>query len=226
MDEEEEVEKKSGGDPTLALFLGLYLILLAFFVLLNTLATLKEDRVKAVMGSLLATFSTEILDLSNPTDFNASIGSVLAAEEFHREIREFFEVAVPLAKVDLYSGGAIMQVQLPADQMFLPGSTELRADREDLINRIARSLARNVAGRHYEFEFSTFTGPFMTEEPGSGNVLEIARAGAMARAMIRRGVPPKSLAIGAQPGNPENLELNFVLRVDEDAKVDFELDEG
>ena len=96
--EEEIEEAKPEKDPTLALFLGLYLILLAFFVLLNTMATLKDDRVKSVMGSLLATFSTEILNVANPTEFTASVGEDLATEEFHRDVEDFFEVAVPLAK--------------------------------------------------------------------------------------------------------------------------------
>jgi hypothetical protein len=43
MDEDAETPKAAKKDPTLALFLGLYLILLAFFVLLNTLASLKEN---------------------------------------------------------------------------------------------------------------------------------------------------------------------------------------
>ena len=89
MDDEEDA-KAPAKDPTLALFLGLYLILLAFFVLLNTMATLKEDRVKAVLGSLLSTFSTEILNTVNPTEFTASVGDDLATKEFHREIRDFF----------------------------------------------------------------------------------------------------------------------------------------
>ena len=100
MEEEVEQPKEAPKDPTLALFLGLYLILLAFFVLLNTMATIQEDRVKAVLGSLLSTFSTEVLNFASPTEFSASVGDTLASQEFHREIRDFFEVAVPLAQVE------------------------------------------------------------------------------------------------------------------------------
>jgi hypothetical protein len=221
MDEDAETPKAAKKDATLALFLGLYLILLAFFVLLNTLASLKEDRVKAVLGSLMATFSTEILDTMTPTEFSASVGNLLATEEFHREIREFFEAAVPLSRVESYSAGKLMHARIPADELFEPGSIAFRDDRDELLQRIARSLSRRVEGLRYEVEFSTFTGPFLDDEGGGGLVLEVARAGAFARALFDRGVPGESITIGARPGNPEELEMTFLVRVVDRAKVDF-----
>lgn len=226
MDEDEEQTAERDKDPTLALFLGLYLILLAFFVLLNTLATLKEDRVKAVLGSLLSTFSTEILDTANPTEFTASVGESLATQEFHREVRDFFEVAVPLARVELFSSGAVMRITLPSAQLFDPGTTVVRQDRQELMFRVVRSLSRRVVGLRYEVEFSTFTGPFLAEEVTAGQVLEIARAGAFARELERRGVPGNSVVIGAQPGNPAEVQMTFFLRVEDEAKVDFLGPEG
>lgn len=220
MDDEDE-PKAAQKDPTLALFLGLYLILLAFFVLLNTMATLKEDRVKAVLGSLLSTFSTEILNTLNPTEFTASVGNELSTQEFHREIRDFFEVAVPLSRVEFYSAGSVMRIRMPADQLFEPGSIVVRDDREDLMFRITRALKRRVAGLRYEVEFSTFTGPFIGDETATGQVIEIARAGSFARVVADSGAPVNSLTIGAQPGNPGEIEMTFLVRVVEQARVDF-----
>lgn len=227
MDEEEaEPAPQPEKDPTLALFLGLYLILLAFFVLLNTMATLKDDRVKSVMGSLLATFSTEILNVANPTEFTASVGEDLATEEFHRDVEDFFEVAVPLAKVEFFSAGTIMRIALPADQLFEPDSTRVRSDRQDLMHRITGSLSRRVIGLRYEIEFSTFTGPFFFDDLASGQVLEVARAGAFARELLRRKVPPDSIVIGSRPGNPEEVEITFFIRIEQSSKVDFEGEGG
>jgi hypothetical protein len=222
MDEEEEAEvAEVQKDPTLALFLGLYLILLAFFVLLNTMATPKQDRVKAVMGSLLSTFSTEILNKMNPTEFTASVGDSLALEEYHREVRDFFQVAIPLSRVEFFSAGTVMRVRMPADQMFERGSILLREDREDLIHRITRSLSRKVAGLSYELEFSTFTGPFLANEGATAQIIEIARAGAFARAIQERGAPAESVVIGAQPGSPGDIEMIFQVRVHSGSRVDF-----
>lgn len=221
MDEDEDDAKAPLKDPTLALFLGLYLILLAFFVLLNTMATPKEDRVKAVLGSLLSTFSTEILNTLNPTEFTASIGNDLATKEFHREIRDFFEVAVPLSRVEFFSAGSIMKIRMPADQLFEPASIIIREDRSDLMYRVTRALKRRVAGLRYEVEFSTFTGPFLGDEASAGKVIEIARAGAFARAIEDGGAPVNSLTIGAQPGNPGEIELTFLVRIVDQARIDF-----
>jgi len=222
MDDEEEAPPAVPKDPTLALFLGLYLILLAFFVLLNTMATPKEDRVKAVLSSLLSTFSTEILNTINPTEFTASVGEVLATEEYHREIKDFFEVAIPLSRVEFFSAGAAMRIVMPADQLFEPASIRIRADREDLMRRIVTSLKRRVMGMRYEMEFTTFTGPVVAQDTAASQIIEVARAGALARAMEDRDVPADTLVIGAQPGNPEEVEFTFTVRVEDGAKVTFE----
>lgn len=218
--DEDDAPKAAQKDPTLALFLGLYLILLAFFVLLNTMASPKEDRIKAVLSSLLATFSTEILSRAAPTEFAASVGEILAVAEFHREIRDFFESAVPLARVDSFSAGTVMRIRLPADQLFEPRSIRIRADREDLLARIERAMNRDVKEVRYEVELATFTGPFMAGDTPSGHLLEVARAGAFARALEARGVPRGALLVGALPGNPDDIELTFRLRVLEGAKLE------
>jgi len=221
MDDDAESKKAPQKDPTLALFLGLYLILLAFFVLLNTMATPKDDRIKAVLGSLLATFSTEILNRVTPTEFAASIGEDVALQEYHRDIRTFFEVAVPLARVEYYSAGTVMRVRLPADQLFEPESIRVRGDREELWSRIQRAMQRDVRDKRYELEFIVFTGPFLAGEAPSGRLLEVARAGAFARLLEARGVRRDLIVIGARPGNPDEIEMTFQVRVLEPVKADL-----
>lgn len=219
--DEEETAKEPLKDQTAALFLGLYLILLAFFVLLNTMASPKEDRVKAVLGSLLSTFSTEIMNTRAPTDFTSSVGEILASEEFHREIRDFFEVAVPLSRVEFFSAGTMMQIILPVDQLFEPGSIVLREDSDEILGRVVRAMSRRVEGLRYDIEFTTFTGPFAAAPTGGVQVLEVARAGAFARILVERGIGAEAITIGAQPGNPLELSMTFLVRIVDQAKVEF-----
>ena len=219
--DEEETAKAPLKDPTLSLFLGLYLILLAFFVLLNTMASLKEDRVKAVLGSLLSTFSTEIMNSRAPTEFTASVGEILASEEFHREIRDFFEVAVPLSRVEFFSAVTMMRITLPADQLFVPGSIVMREDHQEILDRVVRAMSRRVEGLRYDVEFTTFTGPFAAAPTGGAQVLEVARAGAFARTLVERGIGAEAITIGAQPGNPLELSMTFLVRIIDQAKVEF-----
>lgn len=219
--DEEETAKEPLKDQTAALFLGLYLILLAFFVLLNTMASPKEDRVKAVLGSLLSTFSTEVLNTQAPTQFTASVGDILASEEFHREIREFFEVEVPLSRVEFFSAGNMMRITLPADQLFEPGSIVLREESTEILDRVVRAMSRRVEGLRYDVEFTTFTGPFAAAPAGGAQVLEVARAGAFARILVDRGIGAEAITIGAQPGNPSELSMTFLVRIVDQAKVDF-----
>ena len=64
--------------------------------------------------------------------------------------------------------------------------------------------------------------PDAAAKPGAtGEILEIARAGAFARALSDRGAPEPSITIGSQPGNPADLELIFLVRIVDQSKVDF-----
>ena len=114
-----------------------------------------------------------------------------------------------------------MIIRMPAEQLFEPGSIVVRDDREDLMYRVSRALSRRVAGLRYEVEFSTFTGPFIGGESGGGQIIEVARAGAFARALLDRGARLNSLTIGAQPGNPGEVELAFFIRIEGQAQLDF-----
>ena len=81
-------------------------------------------------------------------------------------------------------------------------------------------MQRDVKNKHYELEFTVFTGPFMAAEAPSGRLLEVARAGAFARLLEARGVRRDLIVIGARPGNPDEIEMTFQVRAGEPAKAD------
>ena len=49
-------DKSSGSDVGLVMMLSLFLILLTFFILLNSIATMDEKRTRVAIGSLMGAF--------------------------------------------------------------------------------------------------------------------------------------------------------------------------
>jgi len=115
-----------------------------------------------------------------------------------------------------------MRIALPANSLFVADSAQLRADRDDLFQRLTNTLAWRSGGRRYEMEFRVHTGPFLAPALAAGQLLEVARAGAMARELERRGVPGESVVIGARPGDPSEVVMTFYGRIEDRSRVDFE----
>ena len=87
MDELESLRQsgsvESGGQTT-ALFLALYLLVLAFFIVLVTISSLEDVKSKAVMDSLTSTFSSLLPPTTDLTFFASREGDILAGEAFRR----------------------------------------------------------------------------------------------------------------------------------------------
>ena len=71
-------------------FLGLFLLVLAFFILLVSISTFETVKSTAVMDSLSSTFTTVLPPTSDPTEFNAKDGDIIAGETFQQEITMLF----------------------------------------------------------------------------------------------------------------------------------------
>lgn len=209
-------------DPTIVVLLSLYLLLLAFFILLNSISNYEESRAEVAIGSLTATFRTDLQVRVDRMSSSTSTGYFRSAAAFRRDVRRLFEETLPLARFSPVQRGGVLRVSLPTDQLFHAGSTRFRLKARRLLDGIADSLNRQEPGLRFEAELLLRTGPQLPDGPTSGALLEIQRAGIFARALRRRGAPPTSILTGIRPGDPGIAEITFATRVEQRAKVSFE----
>ena len=83
---------------TAAHLLGLYLILLAFFIMLNALSHREELRAKAVLGSVNSTFSTDEELITGPVQATAATGLAESLKGYKDSLRRVYETTTPLAE--------------------------------------------------------------------------------------------------------------------------------
>ena len=74
------------GSSSILQFLGLYLLVLAFFILLVSISTFAPVKSSAVMGSLSAQFATVRTARTDPKVFTSTSGPVIASEQFLEDI--------------------------------------------------------------------------------------------------------------------------------------------
>ena len=97
--------------------LSLFLLLLAFFILLNSLAQFEARRTRAVLGSLAATFN-----VSDPTGQSRTLGSfdghLEAVAEVEREITGLLRTLVGFGSFELIRTGNLLSTSIDNKVLF------------------------------------------------------------------------------------------------------------
>lgn len=198
------------GNGPLVLLLSLFLLLLVFFIVLNAQSVRRPARTGAVLASVERSFPDFAIDarLRDGTDPVASrSGTVFAAERLH-EMGELFATAVAVARVGSVKPGRLLEVWLPVDALFLPGTATLRPDRQGLLDRIAGSLRSDRPGERMEVDALLAIDEGAPSQPPG----PVQRAGALARALTGDGAPPGSVTVGVERGDAGTIRFLFSLR--------------
>lgn len=212
--ERRNVGRTSGVGP-LSQLLALFLLLLAFFIVLNALSTFDEARTGAVMDSLSRTFSA---DRSRPSDdFSGLTGSVVAeTRAFQDALGDLFETDIPAARVRIVEPGRELWVDMRADALFLPETAEVRPARIATVDALVAILASASNGLAYSIEFLVGTDydsrqrwPETERVYATEGALDLNRAGAMGRLFLERGADPVSVMVGLRPADAGQIRMVF-----------------
>jgi len=207
-------------NSTIAL-LSLYLLLLAFFILLNSISQREHTRTAAAIGSLDATFSAKkpmAFDLDSQTTETATKSH---PDTFQIRLLQIFQTELPLARYEVVERGSVMRIILPADNLFARNSANVRPSRVSVLDGIADALQSDVKNVRREVEFMVGVGEAMPAVETATGALFVSRAGAFARALINRGVPQNRVRAGLLPGNDGHVQLTFYVRARNHAVIDF-----
>ena len=206
----------------MALFLSLYILVLAFFIVLVTISTPEKIKSRAVMDSLTSTFASLLAPSTDLTAFTSKEGDFLAAQAFQEQINAVFSSPIRIAQVTVVQPGRLMRVIMPSDSLFIPGTAEVREAHVPLLDRIVASLSVSTPGLHYDMEFLIGSPVAPDGLLPVSETLETARAGAFARAMTARGTPPGSVAVGLRPGDPREIVMRFFVRPSNEVRLEFD----
>lgn len=198
------------GNASLVLMLSLFLLLLVFFIVLNAHAVRRTERAGAVMASVERSFPDFVIDarLRDGMEPVASrSGTVFAAERLH-DMGQMFATEIAVARVDSVRPGRLLEVRLPADALFLPGTATLRPDRQGLLDRVSLALRAARPGERVEVDALLAIDEGAASHPPG----PVQRAGALARALVGDGAPAGSVTVGVERGEPGGVRLLFSLR--------------
>lgn len=221
-----EIKATPRNEPWVVTFLSLFLILLAFFILLNALATIEETKARKVLTSVAATFRSVVNFETRAQLLISDLGPTPEAQEVIEALEQLWVTAVPIAKVEKLTNGQVMQMTIPVNELFLGGKAVLRADREALFDQTGLMLALKTKGGITEAEvvFGTRRADSTLSDPEGRLAAE--RAGRIAAALVAHGAPPERLGIGLRDGDPAALRVRFESREEARSQVTFKKEGG
>ena len=195
-------------NPTL--FLGLFLLMLAFFIMLNALAVEDKEKSAEVAENLAAQFGDAVVELP---------AEIATALRFHEEIESSFRAVLPLAEFVLIPKSNALQVTVPASSMFFTNEFRISLPAEELLDRISPTLSQQGIASTFQIEV-IFDQP--VDAPEEIQALNGKRAGAFARALVDRGVPPRRVSAGVDVGDTAQLRMYFIERPGDPQRITLE----
>lgn len=210
------------GDQSMGVFVSIYLLLLAFFVVLNSISNQEQAKAGAVIESVNSVFKKEHAAKATVVDLLSNPRVTAPNDEFLGEISGLLVAVLGLDDRYTTRSGDILRVHFPIDMLFAPGSAELEADGAEFFDDMIALLKIRETGVRREIEF-IFRAGADSRPPRNGpeRALAVRRAGNLARALIAEGLDPLTLSPAVVDGPAGRMTMVFRSRADENAAVTF-----
>lgn len=197
-------------DPSVSLFLGLYLILLAFFILLTTISSFSATKSVAAVGSVNSQFTSDRrVEALTGGDIMRLSGAGQLDRTLLGALRENFSAAFPSEEdTETVIGGSV-QFVLPADKVFHPDSTFIQDAAAVLLVKLAASLTVSSPGLRNEIDVILRTGDEFSPATSQEQQRLVKQSGALARAMVDVGIKPRALRLGLRAGEAGTIAFLF-----------------
>ena len=197
---------------TSQLFLSLFLLLLAFFIFINSVSTYKEKKTTDVVESIRASFPAVV---SSKQFFQLrSLKKSVVSPTVFNELDELFQHLFRDRKLKISFDNKIAQIDIPVNLIF-EKATAVRLDKlETLLVRLAAIIVR--AENEYPLGTEIVFGYEGTLEEKFENQLTQERCSVIMSILLEKTVPKGSVAVGLATGNPNFLRFKFRSLINDD----------
>jgi hypothetical protein len=198
----------SSGVQSLAL--ALFLVILAFFIMLVSISTFEDEKVSSALQSVQQQFRSggESERTDSMIDPQAEARALQTA--FLERLRSLLASEIASARAEADPDGTVLYLAFPASQFFAPGSVVLRGERTALFEGIAQIIEERPAGSDVTLEvFFDSNGLAPTT---NGPQMEVRQAAAIGADLVARGVLKEFVSVGLRPGSAGVIEFIFRLR--------------
>ncbi|MDE0809642.1 MAG: hypothetical protein OSB69_09990 [Alphaproteobacteria bacterium] len=190
---------------SLPLFLSLFLLLLAFFIFLNSISSFEARKSDQVIASIRASFPGFGEDGGGPGLLEGDrIGGI--EQSVATRLNEAFSFSFPKLTLNVVDELERIYVDVPLERLFVPGASQARITLQVLSRRLAMVLADPALTSSLEVRI-------VFGHDGGGRLakdrLTLERASIVIDGMIKAGSPRRNTSVGLEPGHLGFLRFGF-----------------
>jgi hypothetical protein len=195
-------------DPTVVIFLGLYLLLLAFFILLNTISTFDEEKSEQAKDSVGAAFSEILPPALRAEEEMVSKGAVLELNSYQGQVQAALATILKLVETTS-TGQGQLRVSTDVELLFDEKGENFNEDAIAFMDKISRVLRREQSGVRREVEIILGVGDILPEKVDAGSSQALRQVATFLHQLVERDVPPELISIGLSPGSEGGILMFF-----------------
>jgi flagellar motor protein MotB len=207
----EPLRRRSANDSGVqSLALSLFLVLLAFFVMLVSISTFEDRKVSSALQSVQLQFRPGGEAEQTPSTIDPQTELRALQTAFLERLRTLLSSEIESARAEADAAGTVLFLAFPVTQFFAPGSAVVRGERAALFEGIAQIIEDRPPGSEVTVEVF-----FDSEKPGAagdGAQIAVRRAAAIGADLVARGVMKEWVSVGLRPGASGVVEFVFRLR--------------
>lgn len=217
------IEGSSSAKSVQLLSLSMFVMLLAFFIVLNAISTFEENRAEPILGSLENTFSTAQSDVAQrrpsvrPSDVEEDFSGEGDTTTLDR-IRDLFRGRITQIEIKENKEQGIMMVDVPyadfSTAILAIGQTTDISDTQEIpfLPTLVSLFQTKDQTEQYKMDilFQTDDDPvaLKTLRPEQFKTSR-NKVGKLSRRLAAAGVPAEFMSIGLREGNENTLSLIF-----------------
>ena len=196
-------------DTTLGILVSLYLILLGFFAVLNSISYDRVDKAGAVLDSINESFKAPERAGPEIVDLLAGGGEAGAARILVEQLRGVFKNAVIFEGRFAVNGSSSLKILLPREDVFAAGN-EITDNAKRQFETLGTLLAGLDSGRNAELEIGLGIGQyFPSSETSARRPSELSRVDSLARLLAGIDGLGTKFGVGYAVLAPEYVQIHF-----------------
>lgn len=197
-------------NSTHAIFVSLYLALLAFFILLFTISKIDDSRGQKVVESVINVFSPNALLLSSEMEILPYLSvSELLVKKRIAVLKETMEEHLPLADIESLENGDTLFIEMPTLLLFKEGESQFNQEQYDSLKQVASAVKEKSGGTYIEAEI--IIGEDIYSSNHSLQDLAMSRASSLAHFLELQEVESKSIKVGISSAHPHITKIRFIV---------------
>lgn len=203
----------AGTTQNTVVFLSLFLILLAFFIMLNSIATRDPSKVDSAVSSLTESFAQS--KFRAPAGYVPSkVGNILRDSAILNAVQSQLQAAESWAGLEASSAHGVLLVNFDREKLFIAKTAVLKPEAASLIQGLAQALSANANEGQGVVEIAVHAMRIGEVTQATPMPVAVRQSTAIANEFERWGVRPQNLSVSVIANGRAKVQLAFFTLAD------------